>query len=151
MRIWVDADACPKPVKETLFRAANRVRVHLILVANAPLKVLASPFINAVQVPKGFDVADNYIVQQMTAEELIITADIPLAAEVIAKDGYVISPRGEKLTKNNIQQRLTMRNFLEEMRSSGEQTGGPKPFSHSDRQAFANALDQFLVRHCVQG
>lgn len=145
MKIWIDADACPKAVKEILFRAAVRTETFLVLVANSPIKTQPSPFISFIQVSSGFDGADNYIVQQMEEGDLVITADIPLADQVITQKGYVISPRGEKLTKNNIKQRLTMRNFMEEMRSSGESIGGPKPFSNSDKQAFGNALDQFLA------
>lgn len=146
MKIWVDADACPKAVKEILFRAAHRREVSLTLVANQALSIMPSPFINAVQVPSGFDVADNYIAQNMKAGDLVITADIPLAAEVIERDGRAISPRGEKFTKNNIKQRLTMRNFMEDMRSAGQVTGGSPPLGQADKQAFANALDTLLTR-----
>ncbi len=144
--IWVDADACPNPIKEILFRAATRIKIPLTLVANAGLNTPPSEFIRSVQVPAGFDVADNYIVQEVSEGDLVITADIPLASEAIEKGAYVINVRGEKYTKNNIQQRLTMRNFMEEMRSTGEHMGGPKPFSHTDRQAFANALDSWLAK-----
>ncbi len=144
--IWVDADACPKPVKEILYRAATRVPIALVLVANAPLSTPPSAYIRTVQVPAGFDVADNYIVQQVTAGDVVVTSDIPLAAEVVALGAYVISPRGERFTENNIQQRLTLRNFMEEMRSSGEHTGGPKAYSMTDRQTFANTLDRILAK-----
>ena len=145
MKIWVDADACPKAMKEILYRAAERVEVPLVLVANQHLATPPSQWISSIQVSSGFDVADNYIVEQVEVDDLVITADIPLAAEVIAKDAHVINPRGERYTKNNIGQRLTMRNFMEEMRSSGEATGGPPPLNHQDRQAFANSLDRLLA------
>lgn len=147
VQIWVDADACPNPVKEILFRASSRVQIRITLVANAALKTPPSPLVTAIQVEQGFDVADNYIAQHVARGDLVITSDIPLAAEVIEKDGAVISPRGEKFTKNNIRQRLTMRDFMEEMRSSGEHIGGPKPFSHVDRQQFGNALDAWLAKN----
>jgi uncharacterized protein YaiI (UPF0178 family) len=143
-KIWVDADACPKPIKEILYRASGRVGVSLVLVANQPLQVPPSELIRSVQVAAGFDVADDYIVQQVRAGDLVITADIPLAAEVIQKDGLVLTPRGERYTDDNIRQRLTMRDFLDTMRGSGVDTGGPPAFSQSDRQAFANQLDKLL-------
>ena len=146
MQIWVDADACPNVIKEILFKAANRVQVPLILVANQALRTPPSPVIRSVVVPAGFDVADNYIVQHCVAGDVLITADIPLAAEVIAKGVLVISPRGEKFTPNNIEQRLAMRNFMEEMRNAGQVTGGPPPLNNSDRQAFANVLDRLLAK-----
>ncbi|MDO6421606.1 YaiI/YqxD family protein [Saccharophagus degradans] len=145
MRVWVDADACPNMIKEVLFRAAQRRKVHT-LVANQPIKVIPSPFIKAIQVSAGFDVADNYIVEQVEAGDLIITADIPLAAEAIEKGGLVISPRGELLTAENIRPRLNMRDFLEQMRSSGEHTGGPAALTPNDKQAFANALDRLITK-----
>jgi len=148
MQIWIDADACPGVIKEILYRACGRKQVELILVANQPLKVPPSPLIRTVQVPPGFDVADNYIVQHMSAEDLVITADIPLAAEVIENEGHAINPRGDFYTTENIRQRLTMRNFMEELRSTGQVSGGPPPLNHGDRQAFANALDRFLAKHC---
>ncbi|MDY6941994.1 MAG: YaiI/YqxD family protein [Pseudomonadota bacterium] len=146
MDIWVDADACPKVIKEILFRAARRAEVMVTLVANQPLRTMPSPFIKTVLVPPGFDVADNHIVQQVKRGDLVVTADIPLAAEVINKGAHVISPRGEELTAENIRPRLNMRDFLEEMRSTGQVTGGPPPLSQSDRQAFANALDRLLAK-----
>lgn len=146
-RIWVDADACPKVIKEILFRAANRVGVTIILVANQPLQVPRSPYISAVQVPAGFDVADNYIVREASAGDLIITADIPLAAEVIENGCLALNPRGELYTRETIRQRLNMRDFMDTMRSSGINTGGPPSFDLTDRQAFANQLDRFLARH----
>lgn len=146
MKIWVDADACPNMIKEVLFRAAQRRKVPVTLVANQPIKVVPSPFIKAIQVSSGFDVADDYIVEQVALGDLVITADIPMAAEVIEKGGLVISPRGEKLTKENIGPRLNMRDFLEQMRSSGEHTGGPAALTASDKQAFANMLDRALTQ-----
>jgi len=144
MQIWVDADACPKAIKEILFRAAQRRQINVILVANQSLATPPSAYVRAVQVPAGFDVADNYIVQNSASGDLVITADIPLAAEVIEKNVLVIGPRGEKYTPDNIQQRLSMRNFMEEMRSAGQATGGPAPMTNTDRQTFANALDRLL-------
>ena len=148
MQIWIDADACPGVIKEILYRACSRKQVELILVANQPLKVPPSQLIRTVQVSAGFDVADNYIVQHMSAGDLVITADIPLAAEVIENEGHAINPRGDFYTTENIRQRLAMRNFMEELRSTGQVSGGPPPLNHSDRQAFANALDRFLAKHC---
>jgi len=146
MHIWVDADACPAVVKDILFRAAERAQIPVILVANQALRAPPSAYIRSVQVAAGFDVADNYIVQNMGQGDLVITADIPLAAEVIEKGGQVISHRGEELTTDNIKSRLTMRNFMEEMRSSGQVTGGPPPLSKKDRRVFANALDRLLSK-----
>ncbi|MBU0622302.1 MAG: YaiI/YqxD family protein [Gammaproteobacteria bacterium] len=147
MQIWVDADACPKVIKEILFRAADRLQIPTTLVANKLLYCPPSQFIRAMQVPSGFDVADNKIVEMTQAGDLVITADIPLAAEVIAKGGHVLNPRGEFYTKDTIQERLTMRNFMDGLRSSGVETGGPPTLSQSDRQAFANQLDRFLAKH----
>ncbi|NNF95457.1 MAG: YaiI/YqxD family protein, partial [Halobacteria archaeon] len=147
MHIWVDADACPNVIKEILFRAAERVQLPLTLVANKPLRTPSSRFIKAVQVAGGFDVADNHIVQQLQPEDLVITADIPLAAEVIEKGGHVLNPRGTFYTKDNIKERLTMRDLMDELRGSGIMTGGPKTLSQSDRQAFANHLDRFLTQY----
>lgn len=146
MHIWVDADACPKPIKEILFRAAQRMKMPLTLVANQPLRTPPSRYIQTVQVPGGFDVADNHIVQQLRAGDLVITADIPLAAEVIAKRGHALNPRGEFYTKENIGERLNMRDFMAQLRDSGVQTGGPASLGQADRQAFANQLDRFLQR-----
>ncbi len=144
-RIWVDADACPKVIKEILYRAADRVGLSLILVANQPLQVPRSRHIRSIRVGAGFDVADNHIVRQAEAGDLVITADIPLAAEVIARGCLALNPRGELYTEDNIRQRLTMRDFMETLRSSGIDTGGPASFSQSDRQAFANQLDRLLA------
>jgi len=146
MRIWVDADACPAVIKDILFRAANRAEVPLTLIANQMLRVPASPWIRALQVPSGFDVADQRIAQEATSGDLVITADIPLASLVIAKGALVIDPRGELLDKGNIQDRLSMRNFMEGLRSSGVETGGPRALSSGDRLAFANQLDRLLAR-----
>lgn len=146
MQIWVDADACPNVIKEILFRAADRSRTNVVLVANQPVRTPASRFVTSIQVPGGFDVADNEIVKRLNPGDLVITADIPLAAEVIEKGGQAINPRGERYSKDNIKQRLGMRNFMDELRNSGIDTGGPAAFSHSDRQAFANQLDRFLAQ-----
>ncbi|MEW8028448.1 MAG: YaiI/YqxD family protein [Candidatus Thiodiazotropha sp.] len=144
-QIWVDADACPKVIKEILYRAAERVRVALVLVANQPLQVPGSRYIRTVQVGAGFDIADNYIVQRVQPGHLVITADIPLAAEVIPKGCLALSPRGDLYTEENIRQRLNMRDFMDTLRGSGIQTGGPAALSQADRQAFANQLDRLLA------
>lgn len=146
MKIWVDADACPVVIKEILFRAAKRTGTTLTLVANQPLYVPSSPLIKTVQVASGFDVADNEIVKRAAAGDLVITADIPLAAEIIEKGAHALNPRGELYTTENIKARLNMRDFMDTLRGSGIQTGGPKEFSQSDRQAFANALDRILAK-----
>jgi uncharacterized protein YaiI (UPF0178 family) len=146
MHIWVDADACPKVIKDILFRAAQRVELPLTLVANQALATPPSPYIKSVQVPAGFDVADNYIVQQCNEGDLVITGDIPLAAEVIAEGALVLTSRGERFTANNIGPRLNMRDFMEEIRSTGAITGGPPPLSHADRTQFANQLDRILAK-----
>jgi len=146
MQILIDADACPKVIKEILFRAADRRKIQTTLVANKLLHCPPSPYIRALQVPAGFDVADNKIVELTQVNDLIISADIPLAAEVIAKGGHVLNPRGEFYTKDSIQERLTMRNFMEELRSSGVETGGPAAFNQRDQQTFANQLDKFLAK-----
>jgi uncharacterized protein YaiI (UPF0178 family) len=146
MKIWVDADACPVAIKEILYRAAKRAEVPLTLVANQMLRVPPSPWIRALQVPAGFDVADQRIVQEAEAGDVVVTADIPLAALVIAKGAAVIDPRGELLDARNIQERLTLRNFMETLRSGGVETGGPAALSSADKQAFANQLDRLLAR-----
>ncbi len=148
MHIWVDADACPVAIKEILYRAANRVERPLTLVANQMLRVPPSLWIKAVQVPSGFDVADQRIAQSAVAGDIVVTADIPLAAAVIAKGAWVIDPRGELLDAGNIQERLSMRNFMETLRNSGVETGGPAAMSAADRQAFANQLDRLLAKCC---
>ncbi|WP_018868349.1 MULTISPECIES: YaiI/YqxD family protein [unclassified Thioalkalivibrio] len=146
MKIWVDADACPAVIKEILFRAANRTQVPLTLVANQPLRTPPSKWIDSLQVGAGFDVADNEIVRRLEAGDLVITADIPLAAEAIAKGAQALNPRGELYTEGTIRERLSMRDFMETLRSSGVDTGGPAAFSQADRQAFANQLDRLLTR-----
>ncbi|MDT8386723.1 MAG: YaiI/YqxD family protein [Thiogranum sp.] len=146
MHIWVDADACPGVIKEILYRAVQRTRVAMTLVANQPLKTPPSPLIRSIQVGAGFDVADNEIVARVQAGDLVITADIPLAADVIRKGGLALNPRGELYTEQNISQRLSMRNFMDELRGSGVQTGGPPVLHQRDRQAFANQLDTLLQR-----
>jgi len=146
MRIWVDADACPNPVKDILFRAAERMKILLTLVANKPLRAPPSPYISTIQVAAGFDMADAKIASELHAGDLVITADIPLAAAVIENKGRVLDPRGELLTTENIDARLTMRKFMDELRASGVDTGGPCPFSHADRQAFAKQLDRLLAQ-----
>lgn len=146
MQIWVDADACPNVIKEILFRAAERVELQLVLVANQMIRVPQSAFIRAVQVPAGFDVADNYIAQRCQAGDLVITADIPLASDVIEKGATALNPRGELYTVENIRQRLNMRDFMEQLRNSGVETGGPAKLNQQDRQQFANQLDRLLAR-----
>ena len=150
MKIWVDADACPVVIKEILFRAAERTGLQLTLVANQPLQVPRSRCIKTLQVPSGFDVADDEIVKRLSAGDLVITSDIPLAAEVIGKGGHALSPRGELYSTENIGERLNMRDFMDTMRASGIDTGGPPALSQSDRQAFANYLDQLLTKHMNQ-
>ena len=147
MHIWVDADACPRVIKEILFRAATRTRISLTLVANQTLHIPPSPFIRSVQVRDGFDVADNEIVKRLTAGDLVITSDLPLAAEIIEKGGHVLSHRGEWFSAANIRPLLNMRDFMDNLRASGVQTGGPPPMSQSERQAFAGHLDRFLASH----
>ncbi|WP_334190633.1 YaiI/YqxD family protein [Noviherbaspirillum sp.] len=144
MRIWVDADACPAVVKDILFRAADRLQIQVTLVANKALRTPPSRYIRAMQVPAGFDVADAEIVRQVLEGDLVITADIPLAADVLKKNGHALNPRGELYTQGNIGQHLTMRDMMDQLRSSGIDTGGPAPFSQADRHAFAAALDRFL-------
>lgn len=146
MQIWIDADACPNVVKDILFRAAERLRIPLTLIANKLLRTPPSRYIKAVQVPGGFDAADDEIARLVRPGDLVITADIPLAASVIEKGGHALNPRGEFYTPDNIKQHLTMRNFMDELRGSGVETGGPAALSQSDRQAFANCLDRFLAQ-----
>ncbi|HWL29183.1 MAG TPA: YaiI/YqxD family protein [Burkholderiaceae bacterium] len=144
MNIWVDADACPAVIKDILYRAALRSKRPLTLVANQMLRTPPSPLIRAVQVPRGFDVADDYIVEHTSAGDLVITADTPLASEVLRKGAQVISPRGEQYTVDSINERLAMRDMMEELRSAGVDTGGPAALSQADRRAFANVLDKLL-------
>lgn len=146
MHIWVDADACPKMIKEVLFRAAIRTQTNLTLVANSFLTYPGSPYIRSVKVEKGFDSADKYIVTHLVSHDLVITADIPLAAEVIEKQGQAINPRGELYTLNNIKQRLSIRDMNEQLRATGERTGGPPALSIKEKTAFANALDKCLAQ-----
>ena len=146
LRIWVDADACPNPIKEILFRVAKRLSIETTLVANQPLQIPASLYIKAVQVRSGFDVADGYIVQALQPDDLVITADIPLAAEAIAKGAVALNPRGEFYSTDNIRERLSLRNFMDELRSGGVDTGGPPAFGQRDCQAFANQLDRFFLK-----
>jgi len=147
MHIWVDADACPAVIKEILFRASQRTQIPMTLVANHAMRIPNQPQLRFIQVTPGFDVADNFIVQQLQPGNIVITADIPLAAEVIEKKGVAINPRGTLYTESNIRQRLAMRNFMEEMRSIGQASGGPPPLSQTDRQAFANSLDRLLAKY----
>ena len=144
-QIWVDADACPRVIKEILYRVADRVAIMVTLVANQPLQVPHSPNLHSIQVGTGFDVADNLIVQRCQPDDLVITADIPLAAEIVEKGAQAINPRGELYTVHNIRERLNMRDFMDTMRGSGMATGGPPPLSQSDRQAFANQLDRWVA------
>ncbi|RXJ72095.1 DUF188 domain-containing protein [Veronia nyctiphanis] len=144
--IWVDADACPAVVKEVLFRAAERTQTPLVLIANQPLRIPPSKFISRMQVASGFDVADNEIVRRAQVGDLVITADIPLASEVIDKGAHALNPRGEMYSKENIRQRLNMRDFMDTLRSSGIQTGGPASLSQAERQLFANELDKYLQK-----
>lgn len=144
--IWVDADACPAAIKEILFRAADRTRVLVTLVANQPIRAPRSDWIRSLQVPKGFDVADNEIVLRMAPGDLVVTADIPLASATIDKGGIALNPRGELYTPENVKQRLAMRNLMAELRDTGTITGGPNALNTRDRQSFANALDRWLAR-----
>lgn len=151
MRIWVDGDACPRPIKEILFRAAERMQIHLVLVANTLLRTPPSPFVRGMRVPRGFDVADREIVEQIRAGDLVVTADIPLAAEVIARGGHALDPRGVLYTADNIPERLAVRNLMAELRAGGLETGGPPPWSRGDTRAFANQLDRLLAAHAKSG
>ena len=145
MRIWVDADACPKIIKEILFRAATRTKVPIVLVSNQMLMIPASPFIQTIQVPAGFDNADAEIIKQMVSGDLVITADIPLANAAVEKGGNALNPRGTLYSKNNIKQHLSIRNMNAELRDAGMLTGGPSALSKREIQNFANALDKFLA------
>ncbi|MDH5394024.1 MAG: YaiI/YqxD family protein [Gammaproteobacteria bacterium] len=148
MKIWIDADACPNVIKEILYRVAKRAKVTITFVANQYIKTPASPFLKSLQVPGGFDVADDEIVRQLDKGDLVITADIPLADEVIEKGGYALSPRGELLTKENIKPRLQVRDMMEAVRNSAvDISGGQAAFGQKDKQSFANALDRFVARH----
>ncbi|MES0327302.1 MAG: YaiI/YqxD family protein [Gammaproteobacteria bacterium] len=147
MKIWIDADACPVVIKEILFKAATRTSVLVTLVANQYIKIPPSPNIKFIHVASGFDVADNEIVKRLDAGDLVITSDIPLAADAIEKGGYALSPRGELYTVDNIRARLNMRDFMESLRSSGVDTGGPPALNQTDRKAFANQLDKLLTKY----
>ena len=147
MKIWVDADACPVVIKDILFRAADRTGLQLTLVANRPVRIPSSPTIKFLQVSSGFNVADNEIVNRLTTGDLVITSDIPLAAEAIEKGGRALNPRGELYTPENIKERLNIRDFMESLRSSGIDTGGPAALNKKDTQSFANALDQLLSKY----
>ncbi len=146
MRIWVDADACPNAVKEILFRAAERCQVEVVLVANAPLRVPPSRFVRAIQVERGFDVADSRIALEVRPDDIAITADVPLAAQVVERGASALDPRGTLYTRENVREHLDLRNFMTGLRDSGVQTSGPAPLSVADRQAFANQLDRLLAR-----
>lgn len=144
MEIWVDADACPVVIKQILFKAAERTKTRVTFIANQFIKTPPSKFVTSIRVASGFDVADNEIVKRVSDGDMVITADIPLADEVIAKGGEALSPRGELFTKDNIKSKLNMRDFMDTMRSSGVQTGGPSSLNQSDRKAFADHLDRWL-------
>jgi len=147
LKIWVDADACPVVIKEILFKASERTGVQLTLVANQPVRVPPSRFISSIQVGSGFDVADNEIVKRVESGDLVITGDIPLAADVIEKGGHALSPRGERYTTENIKARLNIRDFMDTLRGSGIDTGGPPALNQGDRKSFADHLDRLLARH----
>lgn len=151
MQIWVDADACPKAIKDILFRAAERTGITITLVANQYLQIPPSRHIKFIQVKSGFDVADNEIVNRLSAGDLVITADIPLASEVIGKGAHAINPRGELYSQDNIKERLNMRDFIDTLRTSGIDTGGPSALNSRDIQAFANQFDKFLVQYSGKG
>lgn len=144
MKIWVDADACPRVIKDILSRAAKRWQIHTTFVANKPLRIPQSDFMNFVLVPSGLDVADDQIVDEVGKDDLVISADIPLAAKAIEKGAFVLTPHGRFMTSENIGEQLSIRNFLDELRGSGVQTGGPATFGLKDRENFANQLNQFL-------
>lgn len=146
MQIWVDADACPAVIRDILFRAADRARMRVTLVANQPVKRAVSPYIHFVQVPAGFNVADARIVEMMEPRDLVITADVPLAAAVIEKGGVALDPRGTLYTSENVRERLSLRNFMDELRGSGVNTGGPSSLGKRERQLFANQLDRWLAK-----
>src|SRR5207248_9249586 len=146
MHIWVDADACPAVIKDILYRAAERTKVPMTLVANKLLRTPPSPYIRALQVPRGIDVADSHIVRELAAGDLVITADIPLAADVIAKGGHALNPRGQFYSAENIEERLALRNYLDELRGTGERTGGPAALDNTDRKRFADQLDRFVAQ-----
>ncbi|OGA38836.1 MAG: hypothetical protein A3G28_02665 [Betaproteobacteria bacterium RIFCSPLOWO2_12_FULL_68_19] len=146
MHIWVDADACPAVIKDILYRAAERAKIRMTLVANKFLRTPPSLYIRTLQVARGFDAADSHIVRELQAGDLVITADIPLAADVLAKGGHALNPRGELYTPDSIEERLALRNYLDELRASGVQTGGPAALDRTDRKRFADQLDRLLTR-----
>ncbi|SHO48464.1 YaiI/YqxD family protein [Desulfopila aestuarii] len=148
MKIWIDADACPVAIREILYKAAERRRLQLTLVANSPIRIPSSPYIRFVRVAAGSDVADKAIVTELTPGDLVITADIPLAAAVVEKGAHALNPRGEMYSVENVRDRLSMRDFMDSLRSDGIETGGPPPLTKRDRQTFANNLDTFLSRYC---
>jgi len=151
MQIWVDADACPAVIKDMLYRVADREKLQVVLVANRPLRTPPSPWIRSIQVARGFDVADDHIASAMAVGDLVVTADIPLAAAVVERGGYALNPRGEFYSRDNVRELLDLRNFMEGLRASGVETGGPPAFSHADRQSFANQLDRFITRSTQRG
>ncbi len=144
MKIWVDADACPVPVREILFRAAQRIQVECVLVANSALRIPPGPWVKMLQVPAGFDVADNEIVKRVQSGDLVVTSDIPLAAEILAKQAHALSPRGERFHSSTIKSLLSMRDLMDTLRASGIQSGGQNAYSQTDRKAFADQLDKIL-------
>ncbi|MEJ2544172.1 MAG: YaiI/YqxD family protein [Calditrichaceae bacterium] len=146
MKIWVDADACPKPIKSILFRVADRLRISVLFISNQRIKVPKSNYIDTVQVAGGFDIADEYIIERIEPLDLVITADIPLASAIVGKNGFAINPRGTLYNKDNISEILAMRNLKDELRSTGLDIGGPSQFKSGDTEAFANQLDKFFNR-----
>ncbi len=146
MQIWVDADACPRPIKEIIIRAAQRLKVATTFVSNQPLKIQTSSVIKFVQVPGGLDVADQFIIEKLKAGDLVITADIPLAAQIVEKKGFALNPRGQLYTNENIGYFLSIRNFMDDLRSAGQNTSGPDKLTKKDRENFANQFDQFLQK-----
>jgi len=150
MKIWVDADACPVVIKDLLFRAAQRTGVPLTLVSNQSIRIPRSPYIQLVQVASGPDAADKQIVKLLNPGDLVVTDDIPLAARVIEKGGFALTPRGDRYSEENIAERLSMRDFMDALRAGGMETGGPSPLNQKDRNAFANQLDKILTRRKVE-
>jgi len=146
MKIWIDADACPKVVKEVVFKAAHRLQIQTILVANSFLRIPESPLLSFIQVNQGADVADTYIVENVSPNDLVITADIPLASLIVEKNATAINPRGELYTEDNISERLSVRDFMQDLRDSGVDTGGPAPFGVKDKANFANSLNKLLTK-----
>tara|TARA_B100001971_G_scaffold84647_1_gene78113 strand:+ start:223314 stop:223763 length:450 start_codon:yes stop_codon:yes gene_type:complete len=146
MKVWIDADACPRMVKELIFKASFRLKVDVCLVANSYMQIPQAPNISLIQVEKGDDMADFYIVEHLSANDLVVTADIPLASLVVEKDATAINPRGEIYTEENIRERLSVRNFMQELRDSGVETGGPPPLGAKDKEQFANAFDRIMTK-----